>query len=64
MADFANGVVGGQASLDGFLSVVLLCTGGVFGFVASSYHGTRGLNNYLISTSRTRTPAREQERGL
>jgi hypothetical protein len=25
---------------------------------------TRVLNNYLISTSRTRTPVREQERGL
>ncbi len=43
VADFAHGVVRRQqqASLDDFLSVVLLCTFGVSGVVAYSYSSTR-----------------------
>jgi hypothetical protein len=40
MADFVHGVVRGQASLDDFLSVVLLCK---FGFLGLSLIRTRVL---------------------
>jgi hypothetical protein len=56
VADFANGVVGGQASQEGtrvcdFLSVVLLGFFWVFGFVAYSYVHVRVLEySYLTDT--------------